>query len=328
MGKILIIKGADFSKNSILKVAKPLIDYVTGSVTGFSSNSVDNNTHLVTITAQEECSIFYTTNGDTPTANSAKYSVPITVSGNEVIKAISINSDGDSSDISSLNLVDIPVRIKHSLHNALSVDIKAPATIKKNELYDFTFKTSKEIKVNKFYLHSGTDSALSDNISIYPNRISPSSTSEIGSGGLLNGIQFVFGSERNISYIKSSTTVNEEYSNVLKEGVDILFEVKKSNLQKVLKHNKAISDISTKNKAIGFSFSANKTYFVVVKVTEGTPSNMVIRDKDSGSETLFINLAGDISFIYNPTENKDNMYIASFGSTIGVQVEVYEVVEL
>lgn len=327
MGKRLIIKGADFSKNCILKVAEPLIDYVTGSITGYSSNAVDNNTHLVTITAQEGCSIFYTTNGDTPSTNSAKYSVPITVNGNEVIKAVSINSDGDSSGISSLNLADIPVRIKHSIHNAQSVDIMAPATIKKNELYDFTFKTSKEIKVTSFYLHSATDSTFSDNVSIYPNRITPSSITEIASGGLLNGVQFVFGSERNISYIKSSTVINSEYSNVLNEGVDILFEVKKSNLQKVLKHNKAISDISTRNKAIDFSFSANKTYFVLVKVTEGTPSNMVVRDKDSVSEAIFSNLKGDISFIYKPTENKDNMYIASFGSTIGVQVEVYELMK-
>lgn len=328
MGKVLIIKGADFSKNGILRVAEPLIDYVTGSITGYSSNVVDNNTHLVTITAQEGCSIFYTTNGDTPTDNSTKYSVPITVNGNEVIKAISINSDGDSSEISSLNLADIPVRIKQSFHDTLSIDVTAPANIKKNELYDFTFKTSKEIKVKSFYFHSATDRTFSDNIAILPNRITPSSPAEIGSGGLLNGIQFAFGSERNISYIRSSTTINEEYSNVLKEGVDVLFEVKKSNLQKVLKHNKAINGISTANKAIDFSFSANKTYFVLVKVTEGTPSNMVIRDKDSDSEYIYQNLTGDISFIYKPTENKDKMYIASFGSTIGVQVEVYEVVEL
>lgn len=325
MGKRLIIKGADFSKHGISRVVEPLIDYVTGSITGYSSEIVDNNTHLVTITAQEGCSIFYTTNGDTPTANSTKYSVPITVNGNEVIKAISINSDGDSSEISSLNLADIPVRIKQSRYNSHSVDITAPSTIKKNELYDFTLKTSKEIKVNSFYLHSGTESAFSDNVAIYPDRILPSSVTEIGSGGLLNGIQFVFGSERNISYIKSSIVINGEYLNVLKEGVDILFEVKKSNRQKVLKHNKAINGISEANKVIDFSFSANKTYFVMVKVTEGTPSNMVIRDKDSGSEAIFLDLTGDISFIYKPTENKDNMYIASFGSTIGVQVEVYEV---
>ena len=52
------------------------------------------------MTASQGAKIYYTTNGDTPTAESTEYSEAITLDATTTIKAIAING-GVSSDVTS-----------------------------------------------------------------------------------------------------------------------------------------------------------------------------------------------------------------------------------
>ena len=58
------------------------------------------STTEVTMTASQGAKIYYTTNGDTPTAESTEYSEAITLDATTTIKAIAING-GVSSDVTS-----------------------------------------------------------------------------------------------------------------------------------------------------------------------------------------------------------------------------------
>ncbi len=88
MGKVLIIKGADFSTNKIeqitLGVEAPVI-----------SISLEG---LVTISS--DYTVYYTTDGTTPTTSSTQYSGTFSVEDGTVIKAIAYYS-GISSDVAS-----------------------------------------------------------------------------------------------------------------------------------------------------------------------------------------------------------------------------------
>ncbi|MFJ5769595.1 chitobiase/beta-hexosaminidase C-terminal domain-containing protein [Psychrobacillus sp. NPDC093180] len=59
------------------------------------------NVTLTTTTANAE--IYYTLNGDTPTADSAKYTGPITIDKNTTVKAIVKGQDGTFSEVSTFN---------------------------------------------------------------------------------------------------------------------------------------------------------------------------------------------------------------------------------
>lgn len=84
MGKRLIIKGADFSVNSL--IVAPTISITTDGV--------------VTLTAAGATSIHYTTDGSTPTSSSTAYSQAFTVASGTTVKAIAIYASG-TSDVSS-----------------------------------------------------------------------------------------------------------------------------------------------------------------------------------------------------------------------------------
>ena len=89
MGKILIIKGADFSKVAIGKVnitGIPVINIVGG---------------IVTITCKDASNIYYTIDGKTPTKNSTKYISSFSVPDGTIVKAIAEFSDGSTSIVVS-----------------------------------------------------------------------------------------------------------------------------------------------------------------------------------------------------------------------------------
>ena len=76
------------------------VDPVTVAAPQFSGNTQFTETTQVTMTAESSATIHYTTDGTTPTASSATYSEPITLSDTTTVKAIAIK-DGISSSVTS-----------------------------------------------------------------------------------------------------------------------------------------------------------------------------------------------------------------------------------
>ena len=74
-----------------------------------------SNSCEVSITAQEGASIFYTTDGTDPTADSSRYTAPFTLTNNATVKAIAIKEGCNNSEIASaaftieISTLDAPV---------------------------------------------------------------------------------------------------------------------------------------------------------------------------------------------------------------------------
>ena len=78
------------------KTEKQVLTYA-GSVT-FTATETDDGVKLALATATSGAAIYYTTNGDTPTASSTAYSEAISITESTVIKAIAIPSDGETEN--------------------------------------------------------------------------------------------------------------------------------------------------------------------------------------------------------------------------------------
>lgn len=76
------------------------VDPVTVAAPTFSGADQFTETTQVTMTAESSATIHYTTDGTTPTASSATYSEPITLSDTTTVKAIAVK-DGISSSVTS-----------------------------------------------------------------------------------------------------------------------------------------------------------------------------------------------------------------------------------
>lgn len=117
MGKVLIIKGADFSAVSVgavqMSVDVPQIQ-------------IDATTKLVTLSAASGLDIYYTTNGSTPTTSSTKYTAPFSAGNNCTVKAIS--SNGSTS--SSVPKLTISTSVKSDGSIDLSVSSSVSGTIR------------------------------------------------------------------------------------------------------------------------------------------------------------------------------------------------------
>ena len=86
MGKILIIQGADFSKYKVESIKFPY----TGPVE-IPQISIDSETLLCTLIANENLDIFYTTDGSDPSVDSNYYTEPFEITNQATIKAITHN---------------------------------------------------------------------------------------------------------------------------------------------------------------------------------------------------------------------------------------------
>lgn len=95
MGKKLIIYGADFSENAIL----PTVACATPVISINRNNALSALITLTTETAGAQ--IYYTTNGDTPTAASTLYSTIFQVASGLTVKAIAVKVGNLDSEIAS-----------------------------------------------------------------------------------------------------------------------------------------------------------------------------------------------------------------------------------
>lgn len=89
MGKCLIIKGADFSAVAVRTIE---IGVEVPSI------SLNLSTKKVTLaTTDSSLDIHYTTNGNTPTTSSTKYTAPFDYTSQQVVKAIATDGSTTSS---------------------------------------------------------------------------------------------------------------------------------------------------------------------------------------------------------------------------------------
>ncbi len=93
MGKILVIKGADFSAVAVGRV-EPIDPTGSPVITISTSGSV-------TIACVNATAIYYTTNGSTPTTSSTKYTGASNVSSGTTVKAIAEFASGTTSSVVS-----------------------------------------------------------------------------------------------------------------------------------------------------------------------------------------------------------------------------------
>lgn len=117
------------SNTTSVTTSMPIASIAAGTYTSNQTVSLSDATAGV--------SIYYTTDGTTPTSNSKLYSEPITVSSTETLKAIAIATDGDSSAVSSVDytisqsVVVIPVPTA----NILAGSYKSPLLIRLHDQY-------------------------------------------------------------------------------------------------------------------------------------------------------------------------------------------------
>ena len=79
--------------DKIVKVDKTYAEPVT-----FTATETDDGVKLTLMTATSEAAIYYTTNGDTPTASSTAYNEAISITESTVVRAIAIPSDGETEN--------------------------------------------------------------------------------------------------------------------------------------------------------------------------------------------------------------------------------------
>ena len=121
MGKILIIQGADFSKYKVESIKFPY----TGPVE-IPQISIDSETLLCTLIANENLDIFYTTDGSNPSLDSNYYTEPFEIGYLTTIKAITSNS----KTVSQLPKITSTVNIDADLNTTLELQSSVEGTIR------------------------------------------------------------------------------------------------------------------------------------------------------------------------------------------------------
>ena len=121
MGKILIIHDADFSKYKVESIKLPYKGPVE-----IPQISIDSETLLCTLIANENLDIFYTTDGSEPSLDSNYYTEPFTVSKTTTIKAITHNY----KTVSELPKITATVSIDVDLNTTLELQSSVDGTIR------------------------------------------------------------------------------------------------------------------------------------------------------------------------------------------------------
>lgn len=141
----------------IVEKEVPVYKEYAAAVTFTATTNDDGTSMTITMTSEtEHASIYYTTDDTTPTAESTKYTSPITVSENTTYKAIAVKEDMENSPVSvaavSITEKTVEVEVEKIVEVDKKADETAPATVTGLE------STAKDSRV----LLTWTDAADSD----------------------------------------------------------------------------------------------------------------------------------------------------------------------
>jgi Chitobiase/beta-hexosaminidase C-terminal domain/Bacterial Ig-like domain len=86
------------------------VDTIAPTVTASPAGGTYNKAQSVTLTANEPATIYYTTDGTTPTTSSAKYTGPITINteGTKTLKFLGVETAGNAETVQSQSYTIIP----------------------------------------------------------------------------------------------------------------------------------------------------------------------------------------------------------------------------
>jgi len=127
----------------VVYVAKPVIEPAGGTFA---------EAQTVTITADEGCTIYYTTDGTEPSTESTEYSVPFTVSEDCTVKAIAFDDDDNASAIASAEFKFISATAISSIARLCAA---APATGNTEVLVEFNNWIVTGVKGGQVFLTDG-----------------------------------------------------------------------------------------------------------------------------------------------------------------------------
>ena len=113
--------GSDETKSSVVSKSVSAAPYAATPSISATANS-DETQFTVTITAESGATIYYTTNGSTPTTSSSKYSSALTIKSSCTIKALAVVSNKENSSVASKSVtvkepvveepvVEVPVNV-------------------------------------------------------------------------------------------------------------------------------------------------------------------------------------------------------------------------
>ena len=134
-----------YSDGGIL-VAKPIITPNGGTFT---------EPQTVTISAGEDCTVFYTLDGTEPTTGSTKYTAPFTVSENCTVKAIAFDVTGASSAIASAEF-----KFAETYTSIAALCAAAPAEGEETVLVEFNDWIVTGVKGKNVYFTDGRNGIL------------------------------------------------------------------------------------------------------------------------------------------------------------------------
>ena len=95
--------GSSSTKSSVVSKTVSSAPYATTPTITATANS-DQTQYTVTITSESGATIYYTTNGSTPTTSSSKYSSALTITSSCTVKALAVVSNKENSSVASKSI--------------------------------------------------------------------------------------------------------------------------------------------------------------------------------------------------------------------------------